>query len=155
MRIISDQNMLPEDWREFIESLNSANANYVIVGGHAVAFHGYPRLTTDLDILVEPTPENAARVVKAIELFGFASLGIQQADLVKEDQIIQLGFRPARIDIATSISGVNFEEVWKSHVIGNLGELSVRYIGYDALIKNKRASGRPKDLVDVDEIERK
>jgi hypothetical protein len=123
------------------------------VGGHAVAFHGYPRYTGDIDFFVEPTEENATRLMQALDRFGFGDVGIEQQDLVTPGKVIQLGFPPSRIDLVTSITGVIFAEAQASHVATDLDGLPVRILGRDALLKNKRAAGRAKDLADLEAIE--
>jgi hypothetical protein len=146
---------LQRDLREFIELLNSHAVEYLIVGGHAVAFHGYPRLTIDLDFFVRPDRENAHRLLAALNVFGFGQVGLDEDTFTNPDKIVQLGLPPNRIDLLTSISGVSFEEAWSRRVAGQLDGLPVAFLGREDLIKNKRASGRPKDLADVAEIERR
>lgn len=121
----------------------------LIVGAHAVAFHAKPRFTKDIDILVEPCPENAASLVAALEEFGFGEIGLTPSDFVEPGRIVQLGFPPSRIDIITSIGGVSFEEAWSGRVSGTYGSQEVLYIGKAELIRSKRAAARPQDLVDV------
>ena len=142
---------LPKDLREFIGLLNSNGVEYVIVGAHALAFHGMPRFTGDIDFLVRPSAENAACVVAALHQFGFKSLTV--ADFTAEDQIVQLGFPPNRIDVLTSISGCSFAEVWAGRKESTLDGQPVSFLGLDEFKKNKRASGRPKDLADLDSLE--
>lgn len=145
---------LQKDLREFIELLNSHGVDYVVVGGHAVAFHGYPRYTGDIDFLVRPTEENASRIVAVLESFGFSGAHELRASLTQPEKIVQLGRPPNRIDILTSASGVDFEEVWKQAVVAELEGLPVRFPDLSSLLKNKRASGRAKDLADVEELEK-
>ncbi len=145
---------LTKDWREFIESLNSNGVEYVIVGGHAVGYHGYPRYTGDIDFFVRPSRENAGRLVKALVSFGFAGAGELEETLVTPDQVVQLGRPPNRIDILTGISGVGFDEALESCVSTLIDETRVEIIGRSALLKNKHRSGRTKDLADAEEIER-
>ena len=145
---------LHKDLREFIELLNSHGVEYVVVGGHAVAFHGYPRYTGDIDFLVRPTEENAARIVAVLDAFGFSDAHELKASLTQPEKIVQLGRPPNRIDILTSASGVDFEEVWNLAISTELDGLPVRFPDFRSLLKNKRASGRPKDLADVDELEK-
>jgi hypothetical protein len=140
---------LQSDLSEFVGLLTSKKVEYVVVGGHAVAFHGHPRLTGDVDFLIRPTRENADRVLAVLRDFGFGSIGITVDDLIVPEKVVQLGNPPNRIDLLTSISGVTFDEVWSSRTPGNLGEHVVDYIGWDALIRNKRASDRDKDRLDV------
>jgi hypothetical protein len=142
--------ILSDDWRAFIESLNSHGVEYVLVGGHAVAYHGRPRFTDDLDILVRRSPENARRMNAALNAFGFGSLGLRDKDFLEANQIVQLGHPPQRIDIATSISGVEDEELWSHRVQGNWEGSPVWWIDRVSLVKNKRAVGRPKDLADLE-----
>ncbi len=144
---------LSKDLREFIELLNSEHVDYLIVGGFAVAFHGHPRFTGDIDFLVRMSPENAQRMETVVRAFGFASTGLSAADFTVANQIIQLGQPPNRIDVLTSISGVSFDDAWLSRVASTLDGIAVAFIGKDALISNKRATGRPKDLADIAELE--
>jgi hypothetical protein len=146
---------LQKDLREFIGLLSSHAVEYLIVGGHAVAFHGYPRLTVDLDFFVRPSPENAARLLAVLDDFGFGALGISAGDLIASNKIIQLGREPNRIDLLTGISGVSFEDAWADRVEGALDGLTVPFIGMESLLKNKRASGRPQDLADAQHLERR
>jgi hypothetical protein len=140
---------LTKDWREFIESLNSNKVDYLIVGAVALAWHGNPRMTGDIDILLQPTPANAERVKTALEQFGFGQLGISTDDLTRPNQIIQLGFPPNRIDLITSITGVDNVAAWASCVKGELEGMRVNIIGVEELIRNKQATGRPKDIADA------
>ena len=140
---------LTKDLREFIELLNSQKVEYVLVGAYAMAYHTRPRYTEDIDVLVRPSPENAARLENVIRSFGFTSLGLRAADFQKENQVVQLGQPPNRIDILTSISGVSFEEAWQDRQFGELDGLTVPLLSKDCLIRNKRASGRDKDLEDL------
>lgn len=143
---------IPKEFKEFIESLNEAKVEYLVIGAHALALHGVPRYTGDLDILVRRSTENAARIVDAIRVFGLESLGFNEADFLEPDQFIQIGVAPLRLDICTDISGVTFEEAWANRVTGEIGGVPVAFIGKDEFIKNKRAVGRPKDLGDIDQI---
>ena len=140
---------LNEDWRQFIELLNSHDVEYLIVGGFAVSFHAEPRFTGDLDVLVRPSPDNAAKLLEAIRAFGLGALGVTTQDLQQEEQIIQFGYRPRRIDIVTSITAVPFEEAWASRVPSKLDGIPVHFIGREALIRNKRAVGRERDRADL------
>jgi hypothetical protein len=140
---------LQSDLREFIALLNSLKVEYLVVGGHAVAFHGHPRFTGDIDFFIRATSENAERVLRALDAFGFGSLGVKAADLTEPGQVIQLGRPPNRIDILTSISGVDFDSAWPSRAPADLDGHAVNFIGMDDLLKNKHAAGRPKDLADA------
>ena len=145
---------LPPDWREFIELLNSTGVEYVVVGGHAVGYHGYPRYTGDMDFFVRADPQNAVRIVDALIQFGFDGAGQLETALRKPDSVIQLGLPPNRIDLLTSISGVSFDEAVRDSEKTSIDGVPVTLIGRMSLLKNKRASGRTKDLADVEEIER-
>ena len=144
---------LHKDWHGFIESFNANKVEYLVVGAFAVAHHGRPRLTGDLDLWVKPGVENGARVVQALRDFGFASLKLTPEDFVESNQVTQLGRPPIRIDLITSISGVShFEEAWAERSSGQFGDLPVSYIGRRRLIVNKMSTGRAKDLGDVEEL---
>ena len=139
--------------KEFIESLNSHRVEFVIVGAHALAFHGLPRYTKDIDFFVNTSAENREALIAAIKSFGFSSTGLSADDFSQPDQIIQLGLEPNRIDILTGISGVTWSEVWESSTPGFFDGLKVQVIGTDAYIKNKLASGRPQDLADASRLQ--
>lgn len=140
---------LPKDWRAFIESLNSAGVEYLIVGAVALAHHGFPRYTGEIDILVRSSPENAQRLESVLKGFGFGALGLKAADFVDSYQVIQLGLPPNRIDLLTSITGVSFDEAWPGRIEVALEGTPVNFIGRQALIQNKRAARRPQDLADL------
>lgn len=141
-----------QDFKELLESLNAHDVEYVIVGAYALAFHGAPRFTGDLDILVRPSPENAARVLSALEDFGFGSLGLFPDDFQKPDHVVQLGVSPVRVDILTSITGVSWEEAEAGKAIGAYGGVQVSFLGREQVIANKRALGRKKDLADLESL---
>jgi len=143
---------LPKDLREFLESLNSKKVEYVIVGGYAQAYHGRPRFTGDIDVLVRPSRENGFRLKAALAQFGFGQLGLGEEDFLSEGQVVQLGVAPNRIDILTSITGCKFEEVWRTRIAAELAGVPVNMIAREEYIKNKRASGRPQDLADLDAL---
>ena len=143
---------LPRDLKEFIELLNSEEVEYVIAGGWAFGFHARPRYTQDLDILVRATAENATRLERVITRFGFASLGLAASDFHVPGRVIQLGQAPNRIDLLTSLTGVAEDEVWQSRVSAELDGVPVFFLGRSTLIKNKRATGRTRDLADVEEL---
>ena len=144
---------LSKDWREFLELLNSRGVDYVIVGAQSLAFHGRPRYTGDLDILVRPTPENARLLVDLLKQFGFAHSGFKETDFIEPEQMIQLGRAPNRIDLLSSISGVSTDEAFASKVSAELDGIPVYIISKDALIRNKRAVGRKQDLADLEALE--
>jgi hypothetical protein len=142
------------DLKEFIELLNSRGVEYVIVGAHSLAFHGRPRYTGDLDILVRPSPENAERIIAVLAEFGFAKSGFKSSDFLEPDQMIQLGRVPNRIDLLTGISGVDTSDVFARKISALLAGIPSFILSKDLLIQNKRAVGRPQDLADVSELER-
>jgi hypothetical protein len=146
---------LNKDWREFLELLNSNRVEYLVVGAFAVAFHGFPRYTADLDLLVRPTGENAERVLRALSEFGFGKLGIQAKDLYSPGMVIQLGVKPNRIDLLTAISGVSFEEAWATRNDAELDGIATHFVGRAALLRNKEQTGRAKDLGDAQELRKR
>lgn len=143
-----------KDFEDLLDVFLRNDVRFLIVGAHALAHHAKPRYTKDLDILVEATPVNAARIVEALEKFGFGGLGISSSDFDQPARILQLGVPPTRIDIMTSIDGISFPEAWETHVVGSYGRLDVPFIGYEALIRNKAASARPQDLADLEILRR-
>ena len=124
-----------------------------MVGGYAVALHGHPRYTKDLDIWIELSPENAKKILLALEVFGFGSLDLKTDDFLEEDQVIQLGFPPNRIDIITALKDVTFKECYKSKLQVIIEDVEINFISLEDLKKNKRATGRPQDLADVENLE--
>ncbi len=144
--------MLNQDFREFVASLNASGVRYLVVGGYAVALHGHPRYTKDIDVWLEATPENAARVLVALDAFGFASSGIAQADFLIPDQIIQLGYPPNRIDLLTSLSGVDFADCYPARVQVDIDGVPVAFIDLENLKKNKRAAARTQDIADLENL---
>lgn len=144
---------LTKDFIEFIECCDGRDVRFLIVGGYALAAHGHPRATKDLDIWLLIDARNADRVVEALEDFGMGSLGLNASDFLEPDVVIQLGYAPIRIDLLTSISGVDFEEAWPNRIVLDVGGIEAGFISVDDLIRNKRATGRPQDLVDVQILE--
>ena len=142
---------IPKDFREFIQLLNSNKVRYLVVGGYAVAYHGYPRSTGDIDFFLERTPDNADAVLQCLDDFGFESLGITKKDLLNPEQVIQMGYPPLRIDLLISIDGVSFETAWKNRVIVHMEELEVNFMSKEDLNKNKKSTGRLKDQADAEE----
>lgn len=138
-----------KDFEELFESLTAHQVKALIVGGYAVAFHARPRYTKDIDILVEPTPENADRLLAALADFGFGELGLVAADFTEPGRIVQLGYPPSRVDLLTSLLGVSFPEAWSNRVEGLYGTTKVFYLGKADLIRNKEAVGRPEDQADL------
>lgn len=143
------------DFSDMLSALNDEGVEYLVVGGYAVGAHGLPRATKDIDIWVRPTAENAARVFRALARFGAPSHGLTIADLVTKGTVYQIGVPPQRIDILTAIDGVEFNEAWPERVSSDLGGVPAPVIGRSALVRNKRASGRPQDLADVARLERR
>jgi hypothetical protein len=145
--------MFEKDFVDFIELLNQHQVDYMIVGAHALSFHGRPRYTGDLDIWIKPSHENAGKMVEVLIDFGFGSLGLTELDFLKENYVTQLGYPPLRIDILNSISGVEFDEAYSNKVVGEVDGLVVNFINIPEFIKNKQASGRKKDLGDIEALE--
>ena len=145
--------MLNQDFREFIQSLNDNQVRYLVVGGYAVALHGYPRYTKDIDIWIELAPENASRLVRSLEQFGFGSLGLKEQDFLDADTIIQLGYPPRRIDLLTTLPGVDFDQCFAERVVVDFDELPVNFIDLENLKKNKLATGRAQDIADIENLE--
>ncbi len=141
-----------KDFREFLMLLNAHEVNFMIVGGYALAYHGAPRFTGDIDVFIQSDQDNAQRMMNALTEFGFGSLDVSMDDFQDPDKIIQLGFPPVRIDIITSLSGVSWEEANTSKEPGMFGDVPVSYIGKKQFILNKRASGRLKDLADIEAL---
>jgi hypothetical protein len=140
---------IPQDWKEFLSALVSANTRFLLIGAHALAYHVEARLTEDLDVFVEPSLENAERVREALRAFGFADLLPSANELAEPNRVFMLGRKPWRIDILTGIDGVDFAEAWASRERVNFHGVTLEVIGRAALLKNKLASGRRKDRVDV------
>lgn len=140
------------DFKELLGLFNAHHVEYMIVGGYALAFHGAPRFTGDLDLFVKPDPDNAWRILAALEEFGFASVGLTTADFARPDQVVQLGVPPVRIDIITSLTGVSWDEAFTDRVVGHYGDIPVDYIGRERFIANKRATGRKRDLSDLEAL---
>lgn len=143
---------LAPDFDEFIASLNAHGVEFLIVGAYALAFHGAPRFTGDLDILVHPTPENGSRVLAAIRAFGFPVEGLGPGDIVNSRSLLQMGEEPVQIHVMSAISGVTWDEAWGDHAEGPCGANRVSYLGRESFLRNKRAAGRPKDLADIDAL---
>lgn len=141
-----------QDFGDLLALFNAHDVDYMIVGAHALAYHGAPRYTGDIDILVRPDSENAQRILHALDDFGFGSVGLTIEDFVSPDKVVQLGVIPVRVDIVTSITGVTWEEAAAGRVKGKYGDVAVHYIGRKEFILNKRAIGRKKDLADLEAI---
>jgi hypothetical protein len=143
---------LPPDFREFLQLLNAHHVEYLLIGGYAVGYHGYPRATADMDIWVAIHPQNAERIVAALREFGFDLPGLTADLFLKENQIIRMGVPPIRIEITTTISGVNFRECYAERIIDTLDQIPVNLISLGRLKANKRAAGRHKDLNDLENL---
>lgn len=141
-----------QDFRDLLTLFNAHGVDYIIVGAYALAYHGAPRYTGDMDVLVRPDLENARHILDALVEFGFGSLGLTEEDFAAPDRIIQLGVAPIRVDIVTSLTGVSWEEAKAGRVAGPYGDLEVYYLGKEQFILNKRAIRRKKDLADLEAI---
>ena len=144
--------MLSQDFREFIKSLNDSGVRHLVIGGYAVALHGHPRYTKDLDVWVDLSSDNAAKIIQALARFGFGGLGLQEQDFLESNQVVQLGHPPNRIDILTSLSGVSFSECYAHRVETVVEGVTVHFIALEDLKQNKRASGRLQDLADIENL---
>ena len=144
--------MLNPDYKELIRLFNDNGVRYLVVDGYAVALHGYPRYTKDIDIWISSDPDNARRIVHALDQFGFGSLGLQAEDFLVPDQIIQLGYPPARIDFITTLEGVDFQDCYSSRLQVSVDDTEVNFIDLGNLKRNKRASGRLQDLADLENL---
>ena len=143
-----------QDFRDLLAELVRAKARFLVVGAHALSVYGVPRATIDLDVWIDASPENAKRVWAALAAFGapLESLNIRESDLTRPDTVAQFGLPPWRIDILTGISGVTFDEAWHERVEDNFDDVRVPFIGRATFIRNKRASGRTKDLADIESL---
>src|SRR6185437_350223 len=143
---------LSKDFTDFVVLLNKYKVNYMVIGGYALAFHGRPRHTGDLDIWIDLSDENAQKMIDVVDDFGMSSLGLEKTDFLQKGGITQIGYRPLRIDILNEIDGVDFEEAYMNKLIIDIDGLPVNYIGLDDLIKNKQVSGRKQDISDVNAL---
>lgn len=143
---------LAPDFNEFFELLNAHNVEFVVVGGYALALHGAPRYTGDLDILVNPAPENAARLLTAVGAFGFPTDALSVARIADPRCLIQMGTPPVQLHVMSAIDGVTWEQVWEGHEVAILGGAPIPFIGRQAFLQNKRAAGRTKDLADIEAL---
>ena len=141
------------DYRDMLSALSEEGVEFLVVGAYALAAHGLPRATGDIDILIRPTEANASRAIEALRRFGAPLRDLSAQDLCQAGTVYQIGVAPRRIDLLTAIDGVSFEEAWLSRISVTIGSLVVPVIGRGALLKNKRATGRPRDLADVDQLE--
>ncbi len=144
-----------DDFLDLLHSLHDAGVDFLVVGAHAMAVHGVPRATGDLDVWLRPDRANATRALDALRRFGapVESLGISEADLVEPGRVVQLGLPPRRIDLLTRITGVEFDDAWRDRVTHRIGDLVVSVLDRAHLIRNKRATGRQKDIADAETLE--
>ena len=140
------------DFKELLELLNDHEVDYLIVGGYALALHGAPRFTGDLDIYLSTHPDNAEKLLQVLKKFGFGAMGLTLDDFTKDDQVIQLGVPPIRIDFVTSIDGVDWKTAWANRESGNWADVPVNYLSRSDFIENKKATGRHKDLADIESL---
>ncbi len=144
--------ILNPDYKEFFQLLNANNVRYLVVGGYAVAYHGHPRYTKDVDIWIWINPDNAKRVVKTLQGFGFESLGLQESDFLETETIIQLGYAPNRIDLIMGVPGVDFETCYAARNEEEIDGVQLNFIDLENLKRAKKASGRPQDLADIENL---
>lgn len=145
--------VLNRDFKELFQLLNDNNVKYLVVGGYAVAFHGHPRYTKDVDIWIEMSQENANNVINSLEQFGFGSLELKKDDFLIPNQVIQLGYPPSRIDLISTLSGVSFSECYMSRVRSEIDGIFINFIDLENLRKNKLALGRYQDLADLEKLQ--
>ncbi|HRH36223.1 MAG TPA: nucleotidyltransferase [Catalimonadaceae bacterium] len=143
---------LNSDFKEFIQLLNLHEIEYLVVGGYALAFHGRPRFTGDIDFWIAVSAENGKRFMQVLKDFGFADLLLTADDFTEEDVVVQFGYEPNRIDILTSVTGLNFDSCFERSVKANLDGLLVNFIHLEDLKKNKASTGRKKDLDDLENL---
>jgi predicted nucleotidyltransferase len=147
--------MFEQNFTDFITLLNKYDVKYLVVGGYAVVVHGFPRYTGDMDIWILKSEENADRLVKVVEEFGFKSVGLTREDFLKKDFITQLGYPPLRIDILNDLANVAFEEAWKNKKAVHIEGLDVHFIGLRDLIDAKETAGREKDIQDIKRLKKR
>jgi len=140
------------DFKELLVLFNAHGVSYLIVGGYALAFHGAPRFTGDIDLFVKPDPENAQHILAALKEFGFQSAELTAEDFKNPERVVQLGVPPVRIDIVTSLSGVSWDEALAGQMDGLYGDVPVHYLGRSQFLSNKKATGRKKDLADLEAL---
>lgn len=143
---------LNRDFREFIALLEARQVDYLVVGGYAVGIHGFPRYTGDLDFFVAISDQNASKLLEVFSDFGFGDIGLQHGDFLELDFVVEIGREPRKIQVLTGIDGVAFEECYRRRIEVNIQGMNVKFIGKDDLIRNKTASGRPKDRIDVEQL---
>jgi predicted nucleotidyltransferase len=145
---------LNQDFLEFIKLLEEEQVEYLVVGGYAVGIHGFPRYTGDIDFFVAVSDRNAAKLLRVFDAFGFGNIGLCSGDFLEPDFVVEIGREPRKIQVLTGIDGVAFDDCFARRVDVAVGGLTVKFIGKDDLIRNKTASARPKDRIDVEELEK-
>ena len=143
---------MQEDFKELLALFGKNKVEYIVVGAFALAYHGVPRYTGDLDILINAVPDNAKKIIQALKAFGFGSLKLDPSDFTKRDQVVQLGYPPVRIDIITSITGVSWEEADAGKSVHVIDDIGIFFLGRKELVKNKKETGRKKDLADLEAL---
>lgn len=146
--------MVEKDYEELLQLFNKNGVRYFIIGAYAVAFYAIPRYTKDIDILIDINPKNVENILKALREFGFGNIGLASEDFTEERQIIQLGYEPVRIDILTSLKGLDFEKAWKNRKMGLYGKEKVYFIGLEDLIKIKEKARRKQDVADIETLKK-
>lgn len=152
MGAAEDESAVNPDFVALLRELSTAGARYLIVGAYALSYHARPRATGDLDIWVEPTPENAARVHRALLAFGAPLADLTEGDLARPDLVYQIGVAPRRVDILTTATGLTFSDAWERREEAPFGDVTCAFLGREDLIRNKRAVGRPRDLADLEDL---
>ena len=142
-----------QDFVELLRAFIAADVRFLIVGAYALALHGRPRATGDLDVWVDASPENARHVMTALAAFGAPMGDISEADFARPGVVYQIGVAPGRIDLLTDLTGVTFDEAWSDRMRHSFGDVEVDFIGRSSLVRNKRATGRPKDLIDIEGLD--
>ena len=148
----SVETLMNPDFVDLLRAFADAEVRFLVVGAYALAHHGHPRATGDLDVWVEPSPSNAPRVLRALAAFGAPMNEITEEDFVQPGVVFQIGVPPGRIDVLTELSGITFAEAWPEREPGRFGDLTVDFLGRQAFIRNKRATGRLKDLGDIEDL---
>lgn len=146
---------LEKDFLDFITLCNQYNVKYLVIGGFAVAVHGYPRYTKDLDVSIEISEDNAKKIIKVINDFGLGSLRLSKEDFLKENFITQLGYEPDRIDILNNLNVVTFEDAWKNRKVVTMFNVQINFIGLEELLKIKAKAGRKQDIADIDKLKKR
>lgn len=146
--------IIQDDLKEFFQLLNENNVEYVIVGGYAVAFHGFVRATKDIDVLFHNTPLNIKKLMAALAGFGISETSMDENTLSEQGRIIRIGSPPLMIELINAVGGVNFEDIWKNKITGTYGDVRVFFISRSDLLSTKKAANRPQDLRDIEELEK-